>query len=322
MIIHKPTLDKVREWAKQTHGFQRTVLGIADAPSAVEKLELTLAFRYIRINSGQLEMRDTDNDLMEADILELSTEERIVEFIKHSKTPVSTDVIMCFSPDFKLPSTKYSGLNELFKNQQTYLFFGTFPGYDTSAEKHEIRVKERKAKIGRATSKPTRKRLNSSGNIKRKTLVDKIKEYLVTNNISTITKKELQLAVNGSRGTFQRACKNLIDKGFVSEVFKIQTGERFLLREDGQGTPHGFTKERIKACRKDKFGELVRHYKSGEVAVIKTQMSTIYNTGVVLLHKRRYSILELKQIITDAKCEGIESIEIQEVNSWKARDGK
>lgn len=72
----------------------------------------------------------------------------------------------------------------------------------------------------------------------------------------------------------------------------------------------------------DKFGELVRHHKAGEVAVVKTQLSTIYNTGVVLLHKRRYSILELKQIITDANCAGIESIEIQEINSWKARDGK
>lgn len=317
MIIHKPTLDKVLEWAKHTHGYQRTVLEIADAPSAVERLELTLAFRYIRINAGQLEMRDTDNDLMESDILELTDEERIVEFIRHSKTPVSTDVIRCFSTDFKLPSTKYSGLNELFKNQQTYLFFGTFPGYSTSAEKHEIKGNEWWAKVGRA-----RKRPKSSGNIERKTLVDRIKQYLVTHEISTITKKELQLAVNGSRSTFQRACKNLIDKGFVSEIFKIQTGERFLLREDGQGTPHGFTKERIKACRKDKFGELVRHYKSGEVAVIKTQMSAIFNTGVVLLHKRRYSILELKQIITDAKCAGIESIEIQEVNSWKAQDGK
>ena len=311
MIIHKPTLDKVREWAKQTHGFQRTVSGIADAPSSIEKLELTLAFRYFRISEGQLFMSDADIDLINAEIRALTEIERIVEFIRCSKTPVSIDIIKRFKADFALSSIKYSGAIELFKNEHSFVFFGTFPGYDNCAEKHEIKVAERKAKVGRAGETPVPKKKKAAS--LRDTLSRRILKYLEEREGEYILKNVVDAETGGKPGTFNRACNKLIEDNKVCQLYKIGTRERYLTLVNDLDIANGFSIKHVKARRKTHSGALVRHHLEGESVVFKTQVATLYNTGVVFLHHRRYSILELKQLIMDSKRAGVLSVELQSI---------
>lgn len=116
-----------------------------------------------------------------------------------------------------------------------------------------------------------------------------------------LTIADIVALVNSHGHTARTAMYTHLRKGNVLKLHKEGAKEPYFMVATAP-VPEGFT-----------IAEAItnRHPADKETIVMSTQVSTIYDSGVVRVKQSRISLLELEQILADAKTKGIKSYELQ-----------
>lgn len=138
-------------------------------------------------------------------------------------------------------------------------------------------------------------------------LRDKITNALRASPVPMST-AELSELLKSSPAVIHRVTLELKEAGTLRRLVKADSRSKYYTLINN-AVPEGFGEDTLVSTRKAK--QAPHHFVRGEAIIHETARARYYDTGVVLLRRKRYTILELEMVIADAKANGIVSLEIK-----------
>lgn len=317
MKINKSIYDKASK-ALATGVPPGEVYNLVGLVGPISTREITDALNLLCIKHPDRfpEDRVVPPEYYKAEIVEMTPIDQVCNFLQRLKSlpPILVSTLACdiaylFGPDTTLLQEavqKVDGVSYIQKRnparQGPSVGGEATLGYDIIGKELKVEVVIPKLTVKRSKVKP------SPASVTYK-LGDMVLAYLKEVG-SPKAAKDIAEALEVPRHRINSTTLDLANEKKIFSLYKEGgVGKHHTLVLNG--VPEGYRAEPKGSTRGFSHRRKQRHFAVVENVVMDTELCTIYSSGVVLLKKRRYSVLELKQICVDADVNGVKSIEIQ-----------